>query len=156
MTLATANPYWTKSWDELTHFAEPPQLAEAKHELAAHTQPQLTEALRRYWIREVKVSLRATVEVHSQWWLHRQPPTEELRVVSEELDVVMEKLDYESDDDAGFFPSAKTRRKHRGYANAHTTAHALQRTNEALRALTNAVHVLHDIEKGKYALEEHG
>ena len=115
---------------------------------------QLPMTMGRFWRQQVELSLR--VDVYSHWRLPRRVPTEELRIVGEELDIVMQKLDYESDDDAGFLPSSKTRRKHREYANAHTMAHALHRTNEALRALTNAVHVLHDIEKAKYVLEDHG
>lgn len=78
-------------------------------------------------------------------------PTEELRVVQSELETAIRKLTYEDDGDEGFLPSRRSRQQAEGFASAHATAHALRRTNEALRALTNAVHVLHTIEKNKYA-----
>ncbi len=77
-------------------------------------------------------------------------PSEELRVVQAELETAIRKLTYEDDDDEGFLPSTRSRQRD-GFASAHATAHALRRTNEALRALTNAVHLLHSIETKKYA-----
>lgn len=97
-----------------------------------------------------------SVQVHQNNYFYfggsRVRPTEELRVVQSELETAIRKLTYEDGDDEGFLPSTRSRRQAQGFASAHATAHVLRRTNEALRALTNAVHVLHTIEKKKYAV----
>lgn len=104
---------------------------------------------------ELSLSL-ASVQVQQNNFFYfgrdRVRPTEELRVVQSELETAIRKLTYEDDNDAGFLPSKRSRRQSEGFASAHATAHVLRRTNEALRALTNAVHVLHTIEKKKYAV----